>query len=202
MSTETKRPPTARDRQREQTRRKLYEAAIEVFRAEGVAAAKIDEIAARAGVSRGTFYFHFPTKEDVLWELLQESQAQVVTRIEAIASEAPIDDVLTIVALTIANTWKDDPTLLAEIGMVALRISAQGIEAMGAAHPARVALVPRFQNAAERNEIGQLIPPELLADFFLVNLFGAALTWCGNPMMPLPDLLTNVVQFFLKAARP
>src|SRR5205085_7825923 len=60
--------PSKRDLQREETRHKLYEAALEVFRRDGVAAARIDDITRAVGTSRGTFYFHFPTKEHVLVE--------------------------------------------------------------------------------------------------------------------------------------
>ena len=55
-----------RDRQREETRRRIYLAALDVFRRTGVAPAHIDDIAGAAGVSRASFYFHFPTKEHVL----------------------------------------------------------------------------------------------------------------------------------------
>ena len=37
-------------------------------RTQGFSNAQIDRIVERAGVARGTFYFHFPTKEHVLVE--------------------------------------------------------------------------------------------------------------------------------------
>src|SRR5690606_227101 len=73
MATE-KRAPTERDRQREETHRRLFETALDLFRRDGIEAASIEEIANRAGVSRGTFYFHFPTKDDVLLELIAEKE--------------------------------------------------------------------------------------------------------------------------------
>ena len=69
-------------------------------------------------------------------------------------------------------------------------------------HPIQAALVPWFQRAEARGETSALIPPVLLSEFFLVNLFGAALAWCGNPVVGLDDLLRNVVLFFLRAAGP
>jgi AcrR family transcriptional regulator len=202
MSREESTGLTARSRQREETRRKVYDAALSVFRRDGVATARIEDIAAMAGVSRGTFYFHFTTREDVLLELLRSTEANLVERIDQLPLDAPISEVLGEVATGMADTWKDDAGLLAEVGMVALRISAQGLPAVGEAHPIRMTLVPRFKSAERRGEIGQLIPPELLADFFLINLFGAALAWCGNQMLGLEDLLKNVVLFFLKSAVP
>ena len=189
-----------RERQREQTRTRLYEAALAVFREQGSAAARIDDIASRAGVSRGTFYFHYPSKEDVLVQLMQESQAQMVDRLDALDPDSSLEVVLGEVARAMAHQWEEDARLLAEIGMVALRRTAQNLEELDGSHPVQAALVSWFERASSRGEVAGLIPPALLSEFFLVNLFGAALAWCGNPMVPLGDLLDNVVRFFLRAS--
>ncbi len=193
---------TQRDRRREQTRDRLFDAALEVFRRDGVAAARIDDIANAAGVSRGTFYFHFPTKDDVLLKLLAESQADISEQLDELPNETPIGTVLETMARAMAAEWKDDPDLLREIGTVALKVTALSLPNATRQHPVQLALIPRFDTAVSRGEIGTLIPPELLTEFFLVNLFGAALSWCGNQIVPLDFLLTNVVSFFLKAAAP
>jgi AcrR family transcriptional regulator len=44
----------------------------------GLAGADVAAIAAAAGVVRGTFYFHFPTKEHVLVELERAEEARIV----------------------------------------------------------------------------------------------------------------------------
>lgn len=191
-----------RERQKEETRQRVYEAALAVFRAEGAEAARVDDIAARAGVSRGTFYFHFPSKDDVLRERMTRSQLEVVGSLEALSIEEPIRRVLGHVADAIAHQWRDEPRLLADIGMVALKTTADALSDTARMHPLQRALVPYFERASQRGEVGALIPPDLSSQFFLVNLFGAALAWTGNPVLPLPDLLENVVTFFLKAARP
>ena len=193
---------SSRERQRRDTRQRLYEAALTVFRERGASAARIDEIAQLAGVSRGTFYFHYPSKEDVLVQVMQESQIHMVGRLDALPEDAPIEDVLAEVARAMADLWQHESRMLAEIGMVALRRTAQNLSEMEGTHPVQVALVPWFERAAQRGEVGGLIPPGLLSEFFLVNLFGAALAWCGNPVVPLHDLLANVVRFFLRAAGP
>ncbi|NCG21428.1 MAG: TetR family transcriptional regulator [Rhodobacterales bacterium] len=193
---------TGRDRQREETRRRLFDAALLVFREQGVDESRIDDIAQRAGVSRGTFYFHYPSKDDVLLQLMMETQIAMVDVLESVPDDAPIANVLGVVATRMAAQWQADPGMLAEIGMVALRRTAQNLSDLEESHPLQAALVAPLRRAADRGEIGALIPPELLSEFFLVNQFGAALAWCGNPMMPLEDLLQNVVTFFLRATAP
>jgi AcrR family transcriptional regulator len=56
---------------RAETHARLLAAAIEVFGERGFEAATVDEIATRAGYSKGAFYFHFPSKEDIFLELLR-----------------------------------------------------------------------------------------------------------------------------------
>lgn len=193
---------TQRDRQREETRQRVYRAALAIFRRDGAEAAKIDDIANLAGVSRGTFYFHFPTKDDVLVELMSSSQLEVCARLAQIDREADIRVALAAVAVAVAETWATEPRLLADIGMVALKNTADQLADTGRMHPLQQALVPWFAAAQERGQVSALIPPDLSSQFFLVHLFGAALAWSGNRVLPLKQLLDNVVTFFLKAARP
>ena len=194
------RSPTTRDLQREATRQKVFDAALMVFRRDGMAQARIEDIASAAGVSRGTFYVHFPTKEDVLAQLLRESEVAVVAHIDALPDDAPILDVMAATARGIAEQWQDDPSLLPDIGVVALRLTATQLDDIPNLHPVQGALEPRFAAAVERGELQAMIPSALLAQFFLVSLFGAALAWTGNQMMPLSHLLEAVNAFFLRAA--
>lgn len=52
--------------------RELLDAALSVFVERGFAAARAEEIAARAGVSKGTLYLYFNSKEDLLRTLIAE----------------------------------------------------------------------------------------------------------------------------------
>jgi AcrR family transcriptional regulator len=67
-----------REAQRLQTRARVFDAAIAEFGRSGLAGADVAAIAATAGVARGTFYFHFPTKEHVLVELERAEEAKIV----------------------------------------------------------------------------------------------------------------------------
>jgi len=48
------------------SRDRLVAAAFELFAGQGYDATTVDEIAARAGAGRSTFFRHFPTKDDVV----------------------------------------------------------------------------------------------------------------------------------------
>ncbi len=57
---------------KESKRELLQEAALKVFLAKGFHQTRIEDIAARAGVGKGTFYLHFDSKEDLVHSLLDE----------------------------------------------------------------------------------------------------------------------------------
>lgn len=54
----------------EETRSRILEAALRLFSQSGYEAASVDDICAAAGVSKGAFYHHFPTKQAVFLQLL------------------------------------------------------------------------------------------------------------------------------------
>ena len=66
-------PRTALDRfeQRKLTRAKLVDAALKLFSTSGYEHATVDDISQEAGYSKGAYYFHFSTKDDILMELLR-----------------------------------------------------------------------------------------------------------------------------------
>lgn len=56
----------------EATRGKLLEAAERIFAREGFEAARLEDIAASAGYTRGAFYANFSSKEDIFFALLEQ----------------------------------------------------------------------------------------------------------------------------------
>lgn len=75
-------PPTQRDLQRQETFERVYETALAEFRRVGVDAARVSEICRQAAVAKGTFFFHFPTKDHVLLERQRRISAAMAERIE------------------------------------------------------------------------------------------------------------------------
>ena len=58
--------PSKRDQQREERRQEILRAALEVFGQKGFHASKVSDVAAKAGVSQGTIYWYFESKEDLI----------------------------------------------------------------------------------------------------------------------------------------
>src|SRR5580700_9619578 len=135
-------PPRARsrERQREDTRQRIYDAAMEIFRRDGFGAARVDDVARAAGVSHGTFYFHFATKDEVLIQCLRASEMRVAAAIEAVPADAGLLPVLDVAARVIAAEWETEPRLFRDVALVALRYLFAGTVAEMVAKAAPAAL--------------------------------------------------------------
>lgn len=67
-----------RELKKEATRQDLLAAAANLFKTKGYEATSVDDIAMAADVAKGTFYYHFPAKEDLVFAL-QEAELKVAS---------------------------------------------------------------------------------------------------------------------------
>jgi AcrR family transcriptional regulator len=79
----------------EERPQQILDAALSVFSEHGIDAAKLEEIAARAGVSKGTIYLYFPSKEELFREVVRQRVGPAIANADqAIASDGPAEDQL------------------------------------------------------------------------------------------------------------
>jgi AcrR family transcriptional regulator len=80
----------------EARRQAILEAALGVFVAQGFAAAKLDDVAEKAGVAKGTIYLHFKDKQDLFEQMVRAAVSPVIERLEALAKvpDLPAETVL------------------------------------------------------------------------------------------------------------
>jgi len=70
------------------TRQRLLQAATRVFARRGYHRATVDEIVAEAGISKGAFYFHFPSKEALFFHLVEHFATRMATDIQQAVEQA------------------------------------------------------------------------------------------------------------------
>jgi AcrR family transcriptional regulator len=86
-------PDTAKEPRRRWSRRKqarpgeIVAAALDLFAERGFAATRLDDVAARAGVSKGTLYLYFDSKEELFKAVVRESIVPNIARVEALLAE-------------------------------------------------------------------------------------------------------------------
>jgi AcrR family transcriptional regulator len=145
-------PRTALDRfeQRKLTRARLIDAALQLFSTSGYEHATVDDISQAAGYSKGAYYFHFSTKEDILLELLRmwtESRSLTLTAAaDGVASRDALLDILAgFFSYAEAPQW---PGVLLEFWAQATRNSEVGKRLSQAYAGWRRQITEAFESAA------------------------------------------------------
>src|SRR5207302_10650932 len=81
----------ARVARREKRRAAILDAALEEFAARGFAATRLDDVARRARIAKGTIYLYFRDKESLFQELVRTMLSPLVGTIEALgAADLPL----------------------------------------------------------------------------------------------------------------
>ena len=95
------------------TRQHLMKAAREVFTRDGFESTRIEEIAARAGKTRGAFYDNFKDKEDVFFAIFEEDIARDQERvIEEMSAAAGLEQRIDVLARHLDELLRDRQRIL------------------------------------------------------------------------------------------
>ena len=97
-------------RRKEARPAELLDAALDVFFEKGFAAARLDDIATRAGVSKGTVYLYFNSKEGVFEALVRAIPQANVEQLRTVAADpsVPADELLERVMRAVGGFLRDE----------------------------------------------------------------------------------------------
>jgi len=203
MTTEADRP-NGREAQRRETRQRVYTAAVAEFRRVGMAAADVSVIAREAGVARGTFYFHFPTKEHILAELERHEEARLAAQLERfLARPHHLADALTeIVRLMAQMERRVGKVLFREL--LALHFSPSRPEVLPgteqwADYPMMALVVRAIGLARDRGEAYPEADALRTAQFFMLGLYAVLITSHGRARAARAEILDNFVATVLRS---
>lgn len=76
--------PSAREAKQAERREAILTAALAEFSAQGFTATRLDDVARRAGIAKGTIYLYFRDKESLFQELIRTRLSPIVGTIEAL----------------------------------------------------------------------------------------------------------------------
>src|ERR1700709_2014873 len=76
-------PPSGRAARAAERRQAIIDAAMDEFIARGFAATRLDDVAKRADVAKGTIYLHFRDKETLFQELIRTALGPLISRLAA-----------------------------------------------------------------------------------------------------------------------
>lgn len=105
MRQDPSKPNKSWSRRKDARPAEILEAALKVFAEKGFAASRMDDIARSAGVTKGTIYLYFASKEDVFNTLVHESIGTTLADVaqQAAVYDGPIREFLTMFYATIAE---------------------------------------------------------------------------------------------------
>lgn len=75
----------------EQTRKRILEAAGQLFVAEGYDAVSVRKIAQKIGMSHGTIYIHFRDKDDLLYQVSEEHFSRLLSRLRRLPRSRDVE---------------------------------------------------------------------------------------------------------------
>ena len=79
--------PKVSDEHKIKVKQTILEAAMKTFAKTGYSQTRMDDVAKGAGVSKGTPYLYFPTKEDLFFAICKENQKNLIVTREGLFSE-------------------------------------------------------------------------------------------------------------------
>ncbi|MCE9627384.1 MAG: TetR/AcrR family transcriptional regulator [Candidatus Eisenbacteria bacterium] len=176
---------TRRERKKEETRRRIFEVAIALFRERGFEATTVDEITERADVGRGTFFNYFPRKEAVLAYLSEERVALAEENAAALLdSQAPAREKLHDIYAFAASAYLSDRELSRFVFEEWMRQAFAPTEEAGSRWQALVLrIVEQGQTAgALRTDVPAIMLESLLSSVYMTTLY----YWLCSPVQAVP----------------
>jgi AcrR family transcriptional regulator len=181
-----------RDESRAQTRSRLIEAAGEVFAERGFYGASVEEIAERAGFSRGAFYSNFDSKEDLFLAVVDAHiESEMSSTAEALG-EDPSEEV----TLEFLNEWSVRRSkqarrwtlLWAEFWLHVLRQPELAPKLAERQRRARAAITKLIESRCRQLGIEPTMPPKDLASLVMAVDDGLVLQEHLDPGVVPEDL--------------
>jgi AcrR family transcriptional regulator len=163
-------------RRREETRQRLMEAALSVFARHGYERATVDEIVREAGFSKGAFYVHFESKEDLFWAMLEErlGRQQEAFR-QTLDPGVPLFDNVRTVLRGIFGLHLQDPlwsAMFMEFAAHAARDERVREKLTAMYNSWRAFAVEALNDALEAGAVRQDIDPEFVASLLIAIVEG------------------------------
>jgi len=189
----------------------IVQAAMAVFAEKGFAAAKLDEIAARAGVSKGALYLYFETKEDLFRAVVRDAISPNLTVVKGLIAShpGPFEGLVRAVADRVATLVETTP-----LGGVAKMVIG---EARNFPELARLwydelvsqlifAVAAAIEAAQTRGEVRpgnpRIYALQMASPLLMATLWRETFTPVGAPPFDIREVMAQHADTFLRGLRP
>jgi AcrR family transcriptional regulator len=180
-------------------RERILETAAELFFYQGYRATWINEVIAKSGVAKATFYNHFPTKEDLCLAYLQDRNTSEYDNIINYVNEQKTPRAKFLAVIEATEPWLDANSMrgCCFLNMVAeIPDPESRLRRLGDQHynMVRALIQSLAQKLIESNEqrYGGLNAKELAKDYMVILVGAIAMTEVYNDLWPVRQAVAMV----------
>ncbi len=171
-----------REKKRESTKQDILKAAARLFAAHGFEATSVEEIAEAADVAKGTFYYNFDSKEQVVVALRLTADNNAIFRAQSALIAGKVSPILILEKLfSEATQWSEDNPELAKV------FFTRGFELMHRSFmtekdvPRLPAILPDLIMAAQKaGDLRSDVTPALIAESLMHIFITAQASWVAK----------------------
>lgn len=165
------------------TKQKIYESAKKLFSSKNYREVSVDEIVKMAGVSKGTFYVHYPSKDALVTSLLEDHVAKVDTDYRNFINSYPKESSTEALFLSLIAKIAD---VLMDIGydMMQAIYHAQitkDVDTRAVTNYSRgiyIMFSQVLERGIKRGEFKSDMPLDILTKHFMMAIRGITYEWC------------------------
>jgi AcrR family transcriptional regulator len=180
---------------RERRRELIEQAAAELFAERGFAGARLEDIAARSGITKQLLYRHFPDKTALYLALLERHRADLPTFTAAMPVTGTLDERLR----AVIEAWLDYVETHTHAWRMLFRDSGGGPEVEAFRHGVHARARDVLVDALRQLSDGALPERELepLAELLSMGMAALVLWWIDNPTAPRQALVDAIARVWL-----
>jgi AcrR family transcriptional regulator len=178
------------------TRARLFTAAVRLFAAHGYADTTVDRVVREAGVAKGTFFIHFATKDAVITELVR-NQVRIARRARdrVLASGGSPVEALRVAVMTLGEQAAADRQISRAVITANILSPALGGFAESVFGGMIVEMIDDVRVAQRARLLNPKVEAEKIAGTLITSYLGALLYFATAPKSkPLLQLLAPVVE--------
>ena len=191
------------------TREHLLEVGLRQVRLSGYTATGVKEVLQLAGVPKGSFYHHFPSKEAFASELLQryaDAEAERIQRILDDVTVAPLKRLRIYLNELVTTNGFDAEVSGCLMGSMSLEVASQSEALQGQLRALfdiwQKAIARVLREAVQRNELSKTTQADETAEFLLNGYEGALVRMKADQSnQPLKNFLRFAFNVVLKKSR-
>jgi AcrR family transcriptional regulator len=198
----SKKPIGRRERRSAETRKNIFQSAMQLFADRGFSATTIDAIAEAADIGKGTFFNYFENKESILLEYQEMQMGKVKAFVAAsLNSDEPLTTLVYKLACTMTQEQQKSPALFQSLMTAIFSNEAVGNRMAAGMKLGRGMLAELIEKRQQSGEIRNDTAALDLAHSLQRMILGTMLVWSLSPESRLEDNLRAVTEVFIHGIR-